>query len=226
LNRETSLLGAVAKHRDGLRRLICEAYRQGFSMFEIVRITGAKNPSFYYKTLREERLFPLLRRGRPKKSLPLPPQIKKLFSGFSLCRWANMWGFSQEEVEIVLSTDSYASGTSAEIHSALQRDFPIHYKELYPSSPLNDRPTVRFQKNTVPPFETLAVHLRFDEERQWFVATITSDPALEGHGMSWSAAITDLERIWWVQKSAIRLKHALEINTSACSCSGNFRRFI
>ena len=207
--RAASLCGAVAKHRDELRSLICEAYRRGFSLFEIVRITGAKDPAFAYKALREERLFSVLPKGRPKSSF-LPPQIKNIFSGFSLYRWANMWGFSREEVEIVLTTDSYASGTSAEIHSALQRDFPIHYKKLYPASPLNDRPTVRFRKNIVPPFESLAVHLRFDEEHQWFGATITSDPTLEGHGVSWSTAITDLERIWWVQKSAIRLKHALE----------------
>lgn len=213
-----SSCGAVDKHRDGLRSLICEAYRQGFSLFEIVRITGAKDPAFAYKTLREKRLFPVLPKGRPK-SFFLPPQIKNLFSGFSLYRWANMWEFSLEEVEIVLTTDSDDSNTSAEIHSALQRDFPINYKKLYPASPLNGRPTVRFQTNIVPPIESLAVSLRYAEERQCFVATITSDPALEGHGVSWSTAITDLERIWWVQKAAIRLKHALEEIKTSAACS-------
>lgn len=213
-----SSCGAVDKHRDGLRSLICEAYKQGLSLFEIVRITGAKDPAFAYKTLREKRLFPILPKGRPKSSL-LPPQIKNLFSGFSLYRWAYMWEFSQEEVVLVLTSDSYESGTSEEIHSALQRDFPIHYRKLYPASPLNDRQTVRFEKNIVPPFESLDVYLRYDKDRQWFVASITTDPALEGHGVSWSTAITDLERIWWVQKAAIRLKHALEEIKTSAACS-------
>lgn len=213
--------GAVAEYREQLKMLICQAFQKGFSLFEIVRITGARNPNFAYNALRNEKLFPRMARGKPKRTALLDTKIENIFleKGFTFAKWANMWKFSQDDVARALSAENDENSAFQDIYAAFQRDFPDHFTRLFTHSALNRRETIRLQRGVVPKLESLVVLLRYDEDFNQFTATFTTLPSMEGQGQTWAAAITDLEKIWWVHKAITRLNLALYPKQAAASFS-------
>lgn len=209
--------GRAGEARKRYAEVMGEAFRSGFSVMEMARITGGTKPNFFYTVLRKSKLIPGLKRGRTPK-IDLPNQIAKVFDQkkFSFVKWCHVWGFPVDEARqaLLIGTPDPREEMVTKVHQAFRRDFPDRYPKLFPDSNHRDDQVVRLKTGLIPPDTEQLVSVSWNKSDEKYVASIYGEDGLEGVGDTWSQAIKDLEQVWWVQKAITRLTDALARNNS------------
>lgn len=207
--------GRAGQARKRYAEIIGQAYKSGFSIMEIARITGSTKPDFFYSVLCDQKLIATLKRGRPPK-IDLPDSIAKVFvqKKFSFVKWCHVSGFSIDEAKHALLTTTPGPGEemATKVHQAFRRDFPDRYPKLFPKRIVSDETTVRLKTGLIPPDTEQLVSVSWNRTTEKYVASIYGEEGAEGVGDTWSQAIRDLEQVWWVQKGITRIRHALACN--------------
>lgn len=214
--------GRAGEARKRYAEIICDAFKAGFSIMEITRITGGTKPDFFYSVLRDEKIIAALKRGRTPK-IDLPEQVAMVFvqKKFSFVKWCHVWDFKVDEAKIGLSvrTPTPDNEVATKVHHAFRRDFPERYSYLFPESTFRNDPVVRLKTGFISPDSEQLVSVSWDRQIEKYVASIYGEDGVEGEGESWSQAIRDLEQVWWVQKGIVRLARAInESNAYSTIC--------
>lgn len=202
---------AAPEEREKLKMTICAAHESGFSPIEIARIMGSKNADFSYTVLRHAKLIKPLPRGKPPK-VDIDPKLANVFQkkGYSFQKWCNYWGFGREEALFALDEVPDVKGRVMDIHIAFRRDFPDAYEAIYPDSCVNNFDVVRRQNRLVKSMAQIKVEIVWDEPESRFVAMAGTTPMIYGYGDNWVNAIKDLQEVWLLEKSIIRLRDVLD----------------
>jgi hypothetical protein len=203
--------GAALTMREKLRGMICKAFIAGLSPIEISRVTGSKKTLFVYQTLRKAGIVKPMHRGKPRK-VQLNPDIALFFDNidFSVAKWCSVWGFSTAEVIDAFSVQNPVKDRDLEIHKAMVRDFPDKYLKMFTNSFVQNLPVLRLVQGLVTPQSKLNVTIRYDPLNERYMATTVDYSDLIGYGNSWANAANDLEKVYWMYKSLVRLQHALD----------------
>lgn len=202
---------AAPEARERLKAAICEVHKSGFTPIEIARIMGSKKADFPYTVLRHAKLIKPLPRGKPTK-VDIDSTLADVFlkKGCSFQKWCNYWRFGREEASVALTEVPDEKGRVMDIHIAFRRDFPDAYESIYPDSCVNNYDVVRRQNRLVKSMTQIKVEIVWDESESRFVAMADTTPIIHGYGNNWVNAIKDLQEVWLLEKSIVRLRDVLD----------------
>ena len=194
--------------RSKLEQTICQAYDEGYSVFEIARAALFQQIDYVHRVLKRNKKVVPLKRGCPKKFLLEIPALVEVFKQkkTTFAMWCHLSGFDQEEAHrALLDKHGEQSVFSRDVHLALYRDIPDQYAELFPGHcalPISQRTTC----TTIPAVSEMEMSIVYNQEKRLFVASWKGYEDYKGWGISCGTAATQAERLWWINKSILRLQ--------------------
>ncbi len=186
-------------------KLLCSAYRRGYSVVELTRILDQSCARKFYDLLRDEgEIVPLPRkRGR---SYEMPELLKATLEKADLTylKWCNSHDLDAETAGLALLSplDRWDSA-SLSAHNALKNDWPRMYDRIYwPDS----TPVYNFSPEKIPGLENKdTVIIVYDYEKYCFKAFVEKNPAICGFGERRGVALAGMTRSYILNHSIAKL---------------------
>lgn len=186
-------------------KLICSAYRKGYSVIELTRILDQSCARKFYDLLRDAGEIDTLPRKRGR-SYEMPELLKATLvkADLTYLKWCNSHALDAETAGLALLSplDRWDSASLA-AHNALKNDWPRMYDRIYwPDS----TPVYNFSPEKIPGLENKdTVIIVYDYEKYCFKAFVEKNPALRGSGATRERALGALKRSYILSQSIAKL---------------------
>lgn len=188
-------------------RLLCAAYRSGYSVLELSRVLDQNCKRKVYELLRDAGAIPRIRRGR-RRSPALPVMLIKTLekAKISYASWANSHGLCPERTEAALSCAlDRTDPISVAAHNALRNDWPGLYGRMF--DPANT-PSYNRSPGKEPGGENHdKISIEFDFKKRCFTGYIDMFPHIRGDGETRERALATLKMQYVLHRSIKKLQN-------------------
>lgn len=187
---------------ESLNNRIIEAYSLGYSVMEITRALRKTSVEFVHSLLRDTGHIAPMARHEYRRQYDVDPRIVAVLrkKGFSFGRWCLGWKLDPSSAAEDLKSTPASTGATA-THTALQRDFPEVFFNIYGGSR-------RLRKERrVNPSQPASLRIDWDAERKTFIATVPGHPDIEAEGNDWDSAFYALKSAYRLHEYIMRLDH-------------------
>ena len=124
--------------------------------------------------------------------------------------WCHLSGFGPEEAQrALLEKHGEQSDFAKEVHRALCRDMPEGYAKLFPQN-AGSATHRKFTCATIPNTSEMEMSIKYNPEKHLMVATFKGYEDHTGWGISFGSAAANAERLWWIQKSILRIQSLID----------------
>ena len=185
---------------------IMTAYSGGMSVIEITDALQAVKCQFVHDALRKSKLIPLVAERDNKSSKELNHRLQEALKerNYSFLLWCVGWGLQAAETAQMLKEPP--GETLSPAHSAVKRDFPEVYGEIFDAMP-PVKESWRVRTRT----PRLSLNVVWDEDHRGYIASVPEVSGVLAKGNSWMEALEKMQDVLRLQRYIGLLSNVLEI---------------
>jgi hypothetical protein len=185
---------------------IMTAYSGGMSVIEITDALQAVKCQFVHDVLRRFNLISHVEKRDSKSAQELDLRLQSALKhrNYSFLLWCVGWGLQAAETAQMLKEPPGETLSTA--HSAVKRDFPEVYGEIFDAMP-PVRESWRVRTRT----PRLSLNVVWDEDHRGYIASVPEVSGVLAKGNSWMEALEKMLNVQRLQRYIGLLSNVLEI---------------